>query len=102
MGFGLYLGIPIAVAALLLVAAGIATLTKGWLLPWQRKHVVRPQLFGWAQLLLAAALSVQLAGLLVVPGPYKSLFSMPGTVMLLFALVMVTRAQRPPRPGRRG
>ncbi|MGT2530866.1 hypothetical protein ACU4GG_30225 [Streptomyces nojiriensis] len=102
MGFALYIGIPVAVVALLVAAAGTATLTTGWMLPWQRKHVVRPRLFGWAQLLIAAALFVQLAGLSVAGSPYASLFAMPGTVALLFGMVLITRAQRPSRPGRRG
>ncbi|MFJ8016813.1 hypothetical protein [Streptomyces sp. NPDC096339] len=101
-GFGLYLGVPIAAAALLLAASGTAVLTKGWMLPRQRKHVVRTKLFGWAQLLLAAALGVQLVGLTVVGPPYQGLFVTPGVIGLLFALVLVTRAQRPARPGRRG
>ncbi len=97
MGFGLYLAVPIGVVALLLAVSGVATLSRGWLLPWQRRHIVRPRLFGWAQLLIAAALGVELVGLLVVDSAYRSVVTMPGVVGLLFALVLSTRAQRPPR-----
>ena len=100
MGFGLYFAVPIGVMALLLAASGVATLSRGWLLPWQRRHIVRPRLFGWAQLLIAAALGVQLVGLLVVDSAYRSAVTMPGVVGLLFALVLSTRAQRPPRTRR--
>ncbi|MEU3407804.1 hypothetical protein ABZ766_28195 [Streptomyces sp. NPDC006670] len=87
--------------ALLLAASGVATLSRGRLLPWQRRHIVRPRLFGWAQLLIAAALGVQLVGLLVVDPAYRPAVIMPGVVGVLFALVLSTRAQRPPR-GRHG
>ncbi|MFF3861446.1 hypothetical protein [Streptomyces sp. NPDC002209] len=97
MGFGLYLAVPIGVVALLLAVSGVATLSRGWLLPWQRRHIVRPRLFGWAQLLIAAALGVELVGLLAVDSAYRSVVTMPGVVGLLIALVLSTRAQRPPR-----
>ncbi|MFI8386786.1 hypothetical protein [Streptomyces sp. NPDC085540] len=41
------IGALIAVTALLLAGSGIATLSRGWLLPWQRRHIVRVRLFGW-------------------------------------------------------
>lgn len=97
MGFGLYLAVPIGVVALLLALSGVATLSRGWLFPWQRRHIVRPRLFGWAQLLIAATLGVELVGLLAVDSAYRSLVTMPGVVVLLFAMVLITRAQRPPR-----
>ncbi|MFI8266361.1 hypothetical protein [Streptomyces sp. NPDC085665] len=97
MGFGLYLAVPIGVVALLLALSGVATLSRGWLFPWQRRHIVRPRLFGWAQLLIAATLGVELVGLLAVDSAYRSVVTMPGVVVLLFAMVLITRAQRPPR-----
>ncbi|WP_030861793.1 hypothetical protein [Streptomyces sp. NRRL F-2747] len=97
MGFGLYLAVPIGGVALLLALSGVATLSRGWLFPWQRRHIVRPRLFGWAQLLIAATLGVELVGLLAVDSAYRSVVTMPGVVVLLFAMVLITRAQRPPR-----
>ncbi|MFE3628369.1 hypothetical protein [Streptomyces goshikiensis] len=97
MGFGSYLAIPIGVMALLLAASGVAALSRGWLLPLQRRYVVRVRLFGWAQLLISAALGVQLVGNLVVDPPYSSAVTMPGVVVLFLGLVLITRAQRAPR-----
>lgn len=102
MSLGLYVSVPIGVVALLLAASGAAVLGRGWLLPWQRRYIVRPRLFGWAQLLVAAALGVQLVGLLAVDSAYRSAVNMPGVVGLLFGLVLITRAQHPPRAGRAG
>ncbi|MEU8431608.1 hypothetical protein AB0F18_01630 [Streptomyces sp. NPDC029216] len=95
MRYLVYLAVPIGLAALLLAASGIATLTRGWLLPRQRRHIVRPRLFGWAQLIMAASLGVQLLGLPAVDAAYRPAVNLPGTVVLLFSLVLVTRAQRP-------
>ncbi|MGZ9934877.1 hypothetical protein ACXNSR_33950 [Streptomyces sp. NC-S4] len=97
MGFGLYVAVPIGVVALLLAASGVAALSRGWLLPWQRRHIVRLRLFGWAQLLIAAALGSQVIGLLAVDPVYRSVATMPGVVAVLLGLVLITRAQRPPR-----
>ncbi|MGE7389035.1 hypothetical protein ACQKM2_26520 [Streptomyces sp. NPDC004126] len=97
MGFGLYVAVPVGLMALLLAASGLATLSRGWLLLRQRRHIVRPRLFGWAQLLIAAALGVQLIGLLVIDPVYRPVVVMPGSVALLFGLVLTTRAQRSPR-----
>ncbi|AKL64345.1 hypothetical protein [Streptomyces sp. Mg1] len=102
MGIRYGIGALIAVTALLLAGSGIATLSRGWLLPWQRRHIVRVRLFGWAQLLIAIALGTQLIGLLAVDSVYRTVFTMPGTVMLLFALVLITRAQRPRGTGQGG
>ncbi|MFE2283195.1 hypothetical protein ACFXDJ_03335 [Streptomyces sp. NPDC059443] len=97
MRFGLYISVLIGAVALLLAASGVAVLTRGWMLPWQRRHIVRPRLFGWAQLLVAVALGVQLVGLLTVDSHYRFAVAMPGVVGLLLGLVLSTRAQHPPR-----
>ncbi|MFE5558280.1 hypothetical protein [Streptomyces sp. NPDC056544] len=97
MGFGLYVAVPTGVVALLLAASGVAALSRDWLLPRQRRHIVRLRLFGWAQLLIAAALGSQVIGLLAVDPVYRSVVTMPGVLVLLLGLVLITRAQRPPR-----
>ncbi|MGW4683938.1 hypothetical protein ACWEPM_03275 [Streptomyces sp. NPDC004244] len=56
MGFGLYVAVPV----------GVAALTQG-------------------------------IGLLVVDPVYRSVVTMPGAMVLLLGLVLITRAQRPPR-----
>ncbi|MFK0252599.1 hypothetical protein [Streptomyces sp. NPDC090445] len=100
MGITHYLALPIAAIALLLAASGTATLSRGWILPWQRRHIVRLRLFGWAQLLIAAGLGAQLVGLLAVDAAYRPVITMPGVVVLLFSLALATRAQHLPRTTR--
>lgn len=97
MSLGLYVSVPIGAVALFLAACGVVALGRGRLLPWQRRYIVRPRLFGWAQLLVAAALGVQLVGLLAIGSAYRPAVVMPGVVGLLFGLVLITRAQHPPR-----
>ncbi|WP_420078912.1 hypothetical protein ACN6AT_06875 [Streptomyces sp. JL4002] len=64
---------------------------------WQRWQIVRRRLFDWSQLLSAAALGSQVIGLLAVDPVYRSVVTMPGVGVLLLGLVLITRAQRPPR-----
>ncbi|MFG2877631.1 hypothetical protein ACGFYU_21985 [Streptomyces sp. NPDC048337] len=100
MELGLYVAVPVGAVAVLLAVSGAATLSRGWMPPWQRRHIVRPKLFGWAQLLIAAGLGVQLVGLLAVDPSYRPVVTMPGTVVLLLAMALTALAQRPPRPSR--
>ncbi|MER7464111.1 hypothetical protein [Streptomyces sp. NPDC097981] len=100
MGIQLYAAIPIAAVVLLLACSGTAVLTRGWMLPVQRRHIVRPALFGWAQLLLAGTLAVQLTALLVVDAAYRPVAFMPASAGMLFALVLVQRARHPHLAGR--
>ncbi|MGW4032773.1 hypothetical protein ACWEFL_26310 [Streptomyces sp. NPDC004838] len=94
----LYIGVPIGLIALLLVVAGVAALRWSWLPSWQRRHVVRPQLFGWAQLTIAAALVLQLAGgLLIEQTGARSAVTTFGAVVALFGLSLMVPAQRQPR-----
>ncbi|MFJ9643222.1 hypothetical protein ACWEPM_31420 [Streptomyces sp. NPDC004244] len=95
-----YLALPVGAVALLLAASGTAALVRAWIPPWQRRYIVRPRLFGWAQLFVAAGLGIQLIGLLAVDAAYRPVITMPGVVVLLLALVLTTRAQRPPHPAR--
>lgn len=96
MGCGLYVLVPIGVIALLLAASGVAALGRGWLLTWQRRHIVRLRLFGWVRLLIAAALGSQVIGLPAVDPVYRSVVTVPGVEVVLLGLVLITRAQRPP------
>jgi hypothetical protein len=94
-----YTAVPMAVTAVLFAAGGTATLTRGWIMPWQRRHVVRERIFGWAQFAVAAALGLQLAGNLLADDPgVRSAVTMPGVLILLLALVLVTLSQREPKP----
>lgn len=96
MAIGLYLAVPIGVVALLLAVSGGATLSRGWLFPGSA-GTSSARVFGWAQLLIAAALGIELVGLLAVDSAYRSVVTMPGVMGLFFAMVLISRAQRPPR-----
>ncbi|MFF2197796.1 hypothetical protein [Streptomyces sp. NPDC058157] len=102
MGLALAAAVPIGAMALLLAASGTAVLSRGWLLPRQRRHVLRPRLFGWAQLVMAGGLGTQLVGLLAVDPVYRPVVAMPGALALLLGLVLVVRAQRPARTAHTG
>ncbi|MCM2388677.1 hypothetical protein [Streptomyces albipurpureus] len=93
-----YFGTAVGLAALLFALCGVAALGWGWLPPWQRRHIARPRLFGWAQLTIAAAFVIQLVGgLLLDDWGTRSSVTMPGAVVALFGLVMMMVAQREPR-----
>ncbi|MFD9244988.1 hypothetical protein ACFV0D_24240 [Streptomyces sp. NPDC059556] len=80
----------------LLVAGGVAALRNGWILPFQRHRVHRTRLFGWAQLVMAAAFAAQVAGQLLDEGEEARV--VPGLVALfalLVGLVLAVLAQRP-------
>ncbi|MGW1886147.1 hypothetical protein [Streptomyces sp. NPDC001970] len=93
----LYIGIPIGLIALPAALSGVAALGWGWLPPWQRRHIVRPNLVGWADLAIAAALVVQLlGGLLIENGGIRSGVALSGAVVVLVSILLTVLAQRPP------
>jgi hypothetical protein len=94
----LYLGIPLGLMALLVAVSGVAALCRGWLLPMQRQYIVRPHLFGWAQLAIALALVIQVAGAVLVKADgLRSGVTMSGAAVLLGGVLLIVQAQRPPR-----
>ncbi|MEU5220365.1 hypothetical protein AB0G79_29775 [Streptomyces sp. NPDC020807] len=90
-----YLAVPSVLLALLFAAGGVAAVRTGWVLPWQRRHVHRVRLFGWAQLVIAAAFAAKVAtGLFDDPGADAGLGSVSLLVLLGgFGLMVVS--QRP-------
>ncbi|MFE0652623.1 hypothetical protein ACFVZH_29015 [Streptomyces sp. NPDC059534] len=90
-----YLALPSLVLAVLLVPAGVAALRTGWMLPWQRRHVYRTQLFGWAQLVMAGAFTVQAASALLDDRALRQAASTAGVLGILCGLVLLVLAQRP-------
>jgi hypothetical protein len=44
-----------------LVVCGAVAVRTGWVLPWQRRRVVRPQTWGYGLMLFGAGLLVQMA-----------------------------------------
>ncbi|MFE5511303.1 hypothetical protein ACFQ9J_11900 [Streptomyces sp. NPDC056529] len=92
-----YLALPSGILALLLAAAGTAALRAGRLLPIQRRHVHRVDLFGRAQLVMAGALAVLAFSAFPDDPALRNgigVLSVPG---FLCALVLVVLAQRPRR-----
>jgi hypothetical protein len=94
----LYVGIPVAVLTVLVAVSGVAAIRTGWMLPNQRRHVLRPRLFGYAQVLLSVCLAVQLAGALFLSGSdARSLVTYGGTALMLGVPALIWASQRPAR-----
>jgi hypothetical protein len=91
----LYLGIPVILLALLIAASGIAALTRGWVLPTSRKHVTRPQLYGWGQLVIAIALCCQAAfGLMTNDLDARQGGTLAGSVLMVIGTLVIAVSQR--------
>ncbi|GAA2998676.1 hypothetical protein GCM10020229_08850 [Kitasatospora albolonga] len=96
-----YLAVPPLLVAVFLAGSGIATLTRGWMLPLNRRYVRRPRLHGWAQLVSAFALVWQAVfGLLVGEFGFRMGLVMIGNVFLLVGFGLMGLSQRAPRPAR--
>ncbi|MER5866200.1 hypothetical protein [Kitasatospora sp. NPDC002040] len=94
----LYIAIPLLVLAMLFAAAGIAAVTRGWVVPTSRRWVRNPRRYGWGVLLLAAALLWQilynLAGGDTGPLPWGII---TGGVLQVTGLLIMFASQRQPR-----
>ncbi|MFB6526460.1 MULTISPECIES: hypothetical protein [unclassified Streptomyces] len=84
-----------SVLGALLVAGGVAAIRNGWILPFQRRRVYRTRLFGWAQLVMAAAFAAQVAGQLLDEGEARLVPGLVALFALLGGLVLAVLAQRP-------
>ncbi|MFE6099049.1 hypothetical protein ACFVQ4_03700 [Streptomyces laurentii] len=74
---------------------GVAALRTGWILPWQRRHVRRPALHGWALLVMGGSLVAQAANLGTVPtGPFLTP-PLAASGALLVGILLLVLAQRP-------
>ncbi|AYG78135.1 hypothetical protein DWB77_06683 [Streptomyces hundungensis] len=90
----LYLAIPLVLMALLIAASGIAAVSRGWVLPMNRRHVRAPQLYGWGQLVVAFALCWQLVfGLVISDSGTRPTGTLIGGVILLVGLVVMMVGQ---------
>ncbi|MEW2636005.1 hypothetical protein AB0903_31290 [Streptomyces sp. NPDC048389] len=97
-----YVGVTVGVLALLVAALGILAVRTGWLLPAQRRHIVRPRMFGYAQLLVAAGLATQVVAALLVADPAaQGYVRFAGLAVMLVAPGMIWAAQRPARTAAR-
>lgn len=91
----LYLAIPLVLLALLIAASGVAAVTRGWVLPTNRKAVHRPRLYGWGQLTVAFALCCQaLFGLLISAPGTRQWGTLTGSALLLAGLIVMMVSQR--------
>ncbi|MGC4980248.1 hypothetical protein ACLQ18_06295 [Streptomyces sp. DT193] len=83
--------------ALLVACGAVATLGWGWLPPWLRSRIVRPALFGWAQLTMTTALVAQLVGGSLITTPdVRFMVTMSGAIVMLLATGLIGLAQRQP------
>jgi len=93
----LYVGLPLFLAALLIAASGVAAVTRGWVLPTNRKPVHRPRLYGWGQLVLAFALCWQAVfGLIIDDVGTRQWGTLTGSALLLAGLVVMMVSHRAP------
>lgn len=88
-----YLGIPSVVLGILLLISGIAAIRTGWTFRRQRRHIQRPAVFGWAQIMMATALFIQAASLLSDDTAVRSTVSLAGMGLLLAGLLVSVVAQ---------
>ncbi|MFH8286413.1 hypothetical protein [Streptomyces antibioticus] len=94
----LYLIAAILLLASLFAASGIAAITRGWVLPWNRRHVHRLRLHGAGQLVAAFALCWQVAfGYLVGVSGIRQIGTLAGSALLLTGVLMMTADQFLPR-----
>lgn len=91
----LYIAIPVVLLALLVAASGVAAVTRGWVLPTNRRPVRRPRLYGWGQLVAAFALCWQMAFFWVISDidirQWGTLF---GSALLLTGLILMMVSRR--------
>ncbi|MFD8211257.1 hypothetical protein ACFV2S_33240 [Streptomyces sp. NPDC059695] len=89
------LAIPSAVLAALLVAGGVAALRTGWVMPWQRRWVHRPRLFGWAMVTVAGSAAFQASTALIAPRGIGAVAQGAALGLLLAGMILLTLSQRP-------
>ncbi|WP_250306617.1 hypothetical protein [Streptomyces sp. A 4/2] len=90
-----YVAIPVVLLALLIAASGVAGVTRGWVLPTNRRPVRRPRLYGWGQLVGAFALCWQQVCFWVLSDPdTRQWGSLSGSVLLLTGLIVMMLSYR--------
>ncbi|OKJ93436.1 hypothetical protein AMK26_33570 [Streptomyces sp. CB03234] len=91
----LHLAVPVVLLALLLAASGVAAVSRGWVLPTNRRQVRRPRLYGTGQLILALALCLQVVPLLVLRhSGIRQLGTLFGNVLLLTGIMVMMASHR--------
>lgn len=96
----IYWDVALVVLASLIAAAGVAAITRDWVLPWKRRQVSRPRLHGWGQLVLAFAVYWQALFSAVLSGPdARATGTLIGGVMAVAGVVVMYRGQSDKRQG---
>ncbi|MFD0146479.1 MULTISPECIES: hypothetical protein [unclassified Streptomyces] len=91
-----YFGWAVGLAGLLFAIGGVLALTRGWILPYQRRWIRRTAVFGWAQLVVAVAFLLHAAEALLVEDPGVGVaVSNTGFAALLCGLGLAVYAQWP-------
>ncbi|MGW1711410.1 hypothetical protein ACWCP8_39795 [Streptomyces sp. NPDC002206] len=96
----LYLAVSVVLLALLIAASGVAAVSRGWVLPTNRRPVRRPRLYGWGQLVVALALCWQVFFLLVLNDPdilapdIRGWGTLPGSALFLTGLILMMVSRR--------
>ncbi|ELS57249.1 hypothetical protein [Streptomyces viridochromogenes] len=91
----LHLAVPLTLLALLIAASGVAAVTRGWVLPTNRKPVGRPRLYGWGQLLVAFALCCQAVfGFVISDSGSRQWGTLTGSALLLAGIVVMMVSHR--------
>lgn len=90
----LVLAIPLVLFALLVAASGMAAVTRGWVLPMNRRHVRNPRLYGWGQLVAAFALCWPVVfGLVISDAGTRSWGALTGGMLLVVGLLVMMVGQ---------
>ncbi|MGW6139351.1 hypothetical protein ACWFRM_03405 [Streptomyces sp. NPDC055144] len=90
----LYLVIPLALLALLVATSGVAAVTRGWVLPMNRRHVRAPRIYGWGQLVVAFALCWQpVFGSVISDSAARPLGTLIGSMILLAGVILMMVGQ---------
>ncbi|MGX1675422.1 hypothetical protein [Streptomyces sp. NPDC055400] len=82
----LFVAIPLVLLALLFAVLGVAAVTRGWVLPMNRRRVRNPRLYGWGQLVVAFALCWQAIFLVISDPGTRAWGTLIGSVVLVVGL----------------
>ncbi|MFI9807234.1 hypothetical protein ACIHEJ_23205 [Streptomyces sp. NPDC052301] len=96
----MFLVVATVLIVALMVAFGVAGITTGWVVPFGRRRILRPKLWGYSQLIGAVGLSLWMF-LGLIPRRFD-LVPLIGWFVWMGALGLQTLAQRPGRAPRGG
>ncbi|MGX1673092.1 hypothetical protein [Streptomyces sp. NPDC055400] len=97
----LYIAVPLVLLALFYAATGVAAVTRGWMLPMNRRRVHAPRVYGWGQLMVAFALCWQAAFGLSASDTLPSA-PLIGSAILVAGLIVMMVGQRAGGKRKRG